>query len=131
MSCEDAERHTVYVVQHPHSPDHPPRQLREGDGLTARIESFAAHRNTGATPFAWVKIVNEILARAVRELPATPGDVLALDSDRRHKGAYSASPTFSDVGGLGWTIDEAEVGIAARLAVGHGKVRACSSGAGH
>ena len=39
--------------------------------LIARIELFAANWNAGASPFAWVKTADEILAKAVRKRPAT------------------------------------------------------------
>lgn len=121
MSCEDAERHTVYVVQRPHSPGYPPRQLREGEGADRSDRELRRTLEHRGHPFAWIKNVDEILAKAARELPATPGDVLSLDRDRRPECVLSPSPTISDVHGGGWTIDEAEVGIAARLALGHGK----------
>jgi transposase len=39
--------------------------------LIARIDLFAANWNAGASPFAWVKTADEILAKAVRKSPAT------------------------------------------------------------
>ena len=39
--------------------------------LIAGIELFAANWNAGASPFAWVKTADEILAKAVRKRPAT------------------------------------------------------------
>jgi transposase len=38
--------------------------------LIARIDLFAANWNAGASPFAWVKTADEILAKAVRKRPA-------------------------------------------------------------
>ena len=38
--------------------------------LIAGIELFAANWNAGASPFAWVKTADEILAKAVRKRPA-------------------------------------------------------------
>jgi transposase len=39
--------------------------------LIAKIDLFAANWNAGASPFAWVKTADEILAKAVRKRPAT------------------------------------------------------------
>jgi hypothetical protein len=36
----------------------------------ARIYLFAANWNAGASPFAWVKTADQILAKAVRKRPA-------------------------------------------------------------
>jgi hypothetical protein len=38
--------------------------------LIAGIELFAATWNAGASPFAWIKPADEILAKAVRKRPA-------------------------------------------------------------
>ena len=38
--------------------------------LIAKIYLFAANWNAGASPFAWVKTADEILAKAVRKRPA-------------------------------------------------------------
>ena len=39
--------------------------------LIARIDLFTGNWNAGATPFAWVKTADEILAKAVRKRPVT------------------------------------------------------------
>ncbi len=39
--------------------------------LIAKIDLFTDNWNAGATPFAWVKTADEILAKAVRKRPAT------------------------------------------------------------
>ncbi len=41
--------------------------------LVAAIERFTREWNTGASPFAWVKTADEILAKAVRKTQATSG----------------------------------------------------------
>ena len=41
--------------------------------LTAAIERFTRQWNAGATPFAWVKSADEILAKAVRKTQADSG----------------------------------------------------------
>ena len=35
------------------------------------IDTFTANWNAGASPFAWVRTADEILAKAVRKRPAT------------------------------------------------------------
>ena len=39
--------------------------------LIAMIDTFTVNWNAGATPFAWVKTADEILAKAVRKPRAT------------------------------------------------------------
>ncbi len=39
--------------------------------LVARIDLFTGNWNAGATPFAWVKTADKILAKAVRKRPVT------------------------------------------------------------
>ena len=39
------------------------------------IERFTLQWNAGATPFAWVRTADEILAKAVRKRPATSQSV--------------------------------------------------------
>jgi transposase len=41
--------------------------------LVARIDAFTAQWNAGASPFAWVKSADEILAKAVRKRPGISG----------------------------------------------------------
>jgi hypothetical protein len=41
--------------------------------LSAAIERFTREWNAGATPFTWVKTVDEILAKAVRKTQAGSG----------------------------------------------------------
>lgn len=44
------------------------RSVRE---LVERIDTFTREWNAGGTPFTWVKTADEILAKAVRKVPAT------------------------------------------------------------
>ena len=39
--------------------------------LVTLIDAFTAQWNAGASPFAWVKTADEILAKAIRKHPAT------------------------------------------------------------
>ena len=59
------------MVRDPLSRGAPPGSVGSVKELIAKIELFAANWNAGASPFAWVKTADEILAKAVRKHPAT------------------------------------------------------------